>query len=70
VVDLSTPFGPLRFSQRLAWWFWLLAHIYFLIGFRNRMVVLMDWAMAYSSFSRNARVVAGTLYKKEHVGES
>jgi NADH dehydrogenase len=48
----------------------LLAHIYFLIGFRNRLVVLMDWAMAYSSFSRNARVVAGTLYKKEHVGES
>jgi len=70
VVDLSTPLGPLRFSQRLAWWFWLLAHIYFLIGFRNRLVVLMDWAMAYSSFSRNARVVAGTLYKKEHVGES
>ena len=33
-------------------------------------VVLMDWAMAYSSFSRNARVVAGTLYKKEHVVES
>jgi NADH dehydrogenase len=70
VVDLSTPFGPLRFSKRFAWWFWLLAHIYFLIGFRNRLVVLMDWAMAYSSFSRNARVVAGTLYKKEHVGES
>lgn len=70
VVDLSTPLGPLRFSKRLAWWFWLLAHIYFLIGFRNRLVVLMDWAMAYASFSRNARVVAGTLYKKEYVGES
>ena len=70
VVDLSTPFGPLRFSKRLAWWFWLLAHIYFLIGFRNRLVVLMDWAMAYASYSRNARVVAGTLEKPEHVGES
>ena len=71
VVDLSTPFGPLRFSGRSAWWFWLLAHIYFLIGFRNRLVVLMDWGSAYLSFSRNARVVAGTLDKAvTHVGES
>ena len=71
VVDLSTPFGPLRFSGRWAWWFWLLAHIYFLIGFRNRLVVLMDWGSAYMSFSRNARVVAGTLDKPAtHVGES
>ena len=71
VVDLSTPFGPVRFSGRPAWWFWLLAHIYFLIGFRNRLVVLMDWGSAYLSFSRNARVVAGTLDKPvTHVGES
>lgn len=71
VVDLSTPFGPLRFSGRWAWWFWLLAHIYFLIGFRNRLVVLLDWASAYLSFSRNARVVAGPLHKPApHVGES
>jgi NADH dehydrogenase len=71
VVDLSTPLGPLRFSGRWAWWFWLLAHIYFLIGFRNRLVVLMDWGSAYLSFSRNARVVAGTLDKPvTHVGES
>ncbi|HUD33622.1 MAG TPA: NAD(P)/FAD-dependent oxidoreductase, partial [Variovorax sp.] len=41
VVDLGTPFGPLRFSGRLAWLFWLFAHAYFLIGFRNRLVVLM-----------------------------
>ena len=58
VVDLGTPFGPLRFSGRLAWLFWLFAHIYFLIGFRNRFVVLMDWASAYWSFQRHARVVA------------
>lgn len=71
VVDLSTPFGPVRFSGRSAWWFWLLAHIYFLIGFRNRLVVLMDWGSAYLSFSRNARVVAGTLDKAvTHGGES
>ncbi|RZL62972.1 MAG: NAD(P)/FAD-dependent oxidoreductase [Variovorax sp.] len=57
VVDLDTPFGPLRFSGRPAWLFWLFAHVYFLIGFRNRTVVLMDWASAYWSFRRNARVV-------------
>lgn len=58
VVDLSTPFGPLRFSGYLAWVFWLFAHVYFLIGFRNRLVVLLDWAWAYWSFQRYARVVA------------
>lgn len=58
VVDLGTPFGALRFSGRLAWLFWLFAHAYFLIGFRNRIVVMMDWASAYWSFQRNARVVA------------
>lgn len=58
VVDLATPLGALRFSGKLAWLFWLFAHIYFLIGFRNRFVVLADWTTAYMSFSRSARVVA------------
>jgi NADH:ubiquinone reductase (H+-translocating) len=57
VVDLATPLGALRFSGKLAWLFWLFAHIYFLIGFRNRFVVLADWTSAYLSFSRSARVV-------------
>ncbi len=53
VVDL----GPLHFSGLLAWWFWLLAHVYFLIGFRNRLVVLIDWAGAYWTYQRSARIV-------------
>jgi NADH dehydrogenase len=57
VVDLTTPLGPVRFSGWPAWVFWLFAHIYFLIGFRNRMVVLIDWASAYWSRQRYARVV-------------
>ncbi|RQO62750.1 FAD-dependent oxidoreductase [Variovorax sp. KBW07] len=65
VVDLGTPFGPLRFSGRPAWLFWLFAHAYFLIGFRNRIVVMMDWAGAYWSFQRNARVVADVQGKGE-----
>jgi NADH dehydrogenase len=59
VVDLSTPLGPLRFSGYAAWLFWLFAHIYFLIGFRNRLVVLMDWASAYWSKQRYARILTG-----------
>ena len=59
VVDLGTPAGALRFSGYPAWLFWLFAHVYFLIGFRNRFVVLVDWAWAYWTHDRNARVVAG-----------
>jgi len=57
VVDLASPFGHLKFSGYFAWLFWLFAHIYFLIGFRNRLVVLLDWAAAYWSRQRYARVV-------------
>ncbi len=55
IVDL----GKLRFSGFPAWSFWLVAHIFFLIGFRNRMVVLLDWAVAYWTHQRNARIIVG-----------
>ncbi|MEO8653206.1 MAG: NAD(P)/FAD-dependent oxidoreductase, partial [Ramlibacter sp.] len=58
VVDLSSPLGRFKFSGYPAWLFWLFAHIYFLIGFRNRIVVLIDWASAYWSQQRYARVIA------------
>ena len=59
VVQLEVPgLGPLSFTGTLAWFFWLFAHLYFLIGFRNRLMVLADWAVSYFSFARNARVVA------------
>jgi len=57
VVDLGTPVGQLRFSGYPAWLFWLFAHVYFLIGYRNRFVVLLDWAWAYWTYDRGARVV-------------
>ncbi len=50
-------FGRMRLSGALAWWIWLTAHIYFLIGFRNRLVVLIDWAEAYWSYRRGARII-------------
>jgi len=59
VVELATKFGHFKFSGYFAWLFWLFAHVYFLIGFRNRIVVLIDWASAYWSKQRYARVVTG-----------
>ena len=55
VVDLR----GLRFSGAPAWWFWLAAHVFFLIGFRNRLVVLFNWAWAYWSGQRTARIILG-----------
>jgi NADH dehydrogenase len=52
-------FGRIRIWGWLAWVAWLTAHIYFLIGFRNRLVVLIDWAWAYWTFERSARIVIG-----------
>ena len=52
-------FGRLRLSGYPAWLLWLLAHIWFLIGFRNRLSVTLDWAWAYWTFERHARIVIG-----------
>lgn len=50
-------FGKTRLWGWPAWITWLTAHVFFLIGFRNRLVVLIDWAWAYWTFERSARVV-------------
>jgi len=47
----------LRFSGFLAWLAWLLVHIYYLIGFRNRVIVLIQWAWAYLTFKRGAQLI-------------
>jgi NADH dehydrogenase len=62
VVDLR----GLRFTGILAWWFWLIAHVFFLIGFRNRIVVLVDWAWSYWTYKRHARIIFGR--RREIVG--
>ena len=66
VVDLTSPLGHFKFSGHFAWLFWLFTHIYFLIGFRNRIVVLMDWASAYLSKQRYARVVTDIAAPEKH----
>jgi NADH dehydrogenase len=51
-------FGWIKLTGWAAWWLWGIAHIYFLIGFRNRLIVMVDWAWAYFTYERSARVVA------------
>ena len=52
-------FGPLHFHGFIAWLAWIFVHIFFLIGFRNRLVVLIDWAISYVTYARGARVITG-----------
>jgi NADH dehydrogenase FAD-containing subunit len=52
-------FGWIRLSGPVAWLLWGLVHIYFLIGFRNRLVVLLAWLWAYLTFERGARLITG-----------
>ena len=49
--------GKIKMSGFLAWMAWLLIHIFYLIGFRNRVVVLIQWAWAYLTFQRGARLI-------------
>jgi NADH dehydrogenase len=53
VVD----FGWLRIRGWIAWWVWGLAHIYFLIGVRNRLAVALNWLWVYTSGDRSARLI-------------
>jgi NADH dehydrogenase len=51
--------GRLKFTGLFAWLLWSMAHIYFLIGFRNRLVVAMSWAWSYVTFQRGTRLITG-----------
>ena len=55
VVDLR----GLKFSGFTGWLFWLFAHIFFLIGFRNRLAVMWNWAWSYLTWQRGARIIVG-----------
>ena len=49
--------GPIRTSGFLAWLTWVFIHIFYLIGFANRVVVLIQWAISYVTFKRGARLI-------------
>ena len=52
-------FGKIHVSGFLAWLSWLFIHIFFLIGFRNRLIVLIQWAWSYLTYERGARLITG-----------
>ncbi|PYV99274.1 MAG: FAD-dependent oxidoreductase [Acidobacteria bacterium] len=52
-------FGKIHISGFVAWLAWLFIHIFFLIGFRNRLIVLIQWAWSYFTYERGARLITG-----------
>jgi NADH dehydrogenase len=57
--------GRLRFGGFAAWLFWLLVHIYFLVGFKNRLFVVIQWAWAYLSYGRGARLIVSPDWRQD-----
>jgi len=55
-------FGKIHISGFLAWLSWLFVHIFFLIGFRNRLLVFIQWAWSYLTYERGARLITGSTY--------
>ena len=54
-----TCIGRLCFSGLFAWLAWLFVHLIFLIGFRNKLAVLLQWAYSYFAYKRGARIITG-----------
>jgi NADH dehydrogenase len=59
--------GRVRLRGRPAWWFWVGVHLVYLIGFRNRLMVLIDWAWSYFTWHRSARIVVADDPEPQHV---
>jgi NADH:ubiquinone reductase (H+-translocating) len=49
--------GPIKLAGALAWFAWLFVHLMYLVGFRNRVLVLFNWAYSYFRFARGARLI-------------
>lgn len=63
-------FGKLRLSGFPAWVLWSGAHVYFLIGFRNRFVVALNWAWSYITFQRGSRLITGLYARVEDMRQA
>jgi NADH dehydrogenase len=55
--------GFMRFSGWLAWLAWLFVHLIFLVGFRNKILVVLNWAYAYFTYGRGARLITGRRFE-------
>lgn len=62
-------FGQTQLSGLVAWLIWLFVHLMYLVGFRNRLVVLLQWAFEYLTFNRGARLITGRKSTGFHSGE-
>jgi NADH dehydrogenase len=51
--------GPVKASGLIAWLMWIFIHIFWLVGFRNRIAVFSEWAWAYTTFQRRVRLITG-----------
>jgi NADH:ubiquinone reductase (H+-translocating) len=49
--------GKFKFSGLLAWLTWLFVHLVFLVGFRNRLIVFIQWIYSYFTYKRGARII-------------
>jgi NADH dehydrogenase len=58
-------FKGIKLSGTIAWWAWLFVHIYYLIGFKNRFVVLFQWAISYWTWGRGARLVTNANWRTD-----
>ena len=58
--------GRLRLSGLLAWLMWSLVHIFYLVGFRNRVIVMLEWIWAYFTHQRGARLITGDVEDLMH----
>ncbi len=56
-------FGSIDFTGIPAWLLWLFVHIMYLVGFRNRVTVLIQWAWAYFAYQRGSRLIVGSAFR-------
>ena len=56
--------GRIKLTGFLAWMMWLLVHIYFLTGFKNRTLVVLQWGWSYISFRRGARLIVNKEWRQ------
>ena len=59
--------GPFHVKGLLAWLTWFFVHIFFLIGFRNRFAVILQWAWSYATWGRGARLIVDTAQQWQFV---
>src|SRR5690606_38284923 len=57
-------FGRFTVTGYLSWLIWVFVHLMYLVGFRNRLTVFVQWAYAYLTYQRGVRLIAGTWYRR------